>query len=170
MFCSQFGDLVPKDDEAFDLDEFLDMCSSESMSNWSAVKRIEGMEEGDESELGEKQQRLNALDVRGDFPVDPFQAPPRVKTSAVEASPGDDERLHRLRVMEWAQTHLDGAGYGRGRVVTVAFYPLENTTVVRLVDAQNPLEMSIPKAVGDVTEDDVKTAIAAWTTVGELLK
>ena len=52
------------------------------MSNWSAVKRIEGMEEGDESELGEKQQRLNALDVRGDFPVDPFQAPPRVKTSA----------------------------------------------------------------------------------------
>ena len=151
MFCGEFGSLVPGDDDAFDLDEFLDMCSAEATSGWSEPKPKDAnldVKEDDDAEADERAFRREILGRDADERVQ------------------DGSSTSRVSVMEWASTQLEAAGYGRGRVVTVSSSPGE--TRIRMVDAQRPLEVRVAKDIADVVEGDIKDAIAAAGKIAQL--
>ena len=62
----------------------------------------------------------------------------------------------------WSAAQLEAAGYGRGRVVTVSCPP--GLTTISLFDVSSPMELTVLKGIADVTEDDVRRALAAAAT------
>ena len=147
-FCSQFGGMLPGDDDEFDLDDFLDMC--EQNADWGQLdgSKSNANDEmmSDDGDADEEERRLR-LQVLG------------VPSSDLGGNRNIGKRRHRLRVMEWAQHHLEVAGYGTGRLVSISC--LDGKTTILLLDTQNGLEVSIFKSIADVTEDDVQRGIAA---------